>query len=127
TGCSGGAITQNMIANAYPGLYQGLLTTCTYPDVMSTATQFADYHMLLRYFGLNVENLQDPSNLPELIVARDGTIYTLLEQNAIYGHLAGVVNASVADTALFAEAVDPASSCGGGSEEERFDQDTKPS
>ncbi|MBI59234.1 MAG: hypothetical protein CMN83_12345 [Spongiibacter sp.] len=127
TGCSGGAITQNMIANAYPGLYQGLLTTCTYPDVMSTATQFADYHMLLRYFGLNVENLQDPSNLPELIVARDGTIYTLLEQNAIYGHLAGVVNASVADTALFAEAVDPASSCGGVSEEERFDQDTNPS
>ena len=126
TGCSGGAITQNMIANAYPGLYQGLLTTCTYPDVMSTATQFADYHMLLRYFGLNVENLQDPTKLPELIMARDGTIYTLLEQHLIYGHIAGVVNASVADTALFGEAVDPASSCGGVSDEERFDQEDNP-
>lgn len=118
TGCSGGAITQNMIANAYPGLYQGLLTTCTYPDVMSTATQFADYHILLRYFGT------DPDN-PSLL-ARDGTPFTVLQQNEIYGHLNGIVNASLADSALFAEAVDPASHCGGVSDEERFDQDTNP-
>lgn len=119
TGCSGGAITQNMIANAYPGLYQGLLTTCTYPDVMSTATQFADYHILLRYFGTNQSN-------PELN-ARDGTTYTVAQQNEIYGHRNGVVNASLADSALFAEAVDPASSCGGVTAEERFNKDTNPS
>ncbi|MBU0539323.1 MAG: hypothetical protein KKF24_00230 [Gammaproteobacteria bacterium] len=119
TGCSGGAITQNMIANAYPGLYQGLLTTCTYPDVMSTATQFADYHILLRYFKTN---MNDPA-----LLARDGTLFTVLQQNEVYGHLDGIVNASVADSALFAEAVDPASSCGGISDEERFDQDTNPS
>nr|WP_255558354.1 DUF6351 family protein [Zhongshania aquimaris] len=118
TGCSGGAITQNMIANAYPGLYQGLLTTCTYPDVMSTATQFADYHILLRYFKTN---MNDPA-----LLARDGTLFTVLQQNEVYGHLNGIVNASVADSALFAEAVDPASSCGGISDEERFDQDTNP-
>lgn len=118
TGCSGGAITQNMIANAYPGLYQGLLTTCTYPDVMSTATQFADYHILLRYFKTN---MNDPA-----LLARDGTLFTVLQQNEVYGHLDGIVNASVADSALFAEAVDPASSCGGISDEERFDQDTNP-
>ena len=118
TGCSGGAITQNMIANAYPGLYQGLLTTCTYPDVMSTATQFADYHILLRYFKTN---MNDPA-----LLARDGTLFTVLEQNAVYGHLNGIVNASVADSALFAEAVDPASSCGGVTAEERFDQDSNP-
>ena len=118
TGCSGGAITQNMIANAYPGLYQGLLTTCTYPDVMSTATQFADYHILLRYFKTN---MNDPA-----LLARDGTPFTVLQQNEIYGHLNGIVNASLADSALFAEAVDPASSCGGISDEERFDQDTNP-
>lgn len=118
TGCSGGAITQNMIANAYPGLYQGLLTTCTYPDVMSTATQFADYHILLRYFKTN---MNDPA-----LLARDGTLFTVLQQNEVYGHLDGIVNASVADSALFAEAVDPASHCGGISDEERFDQDTNP-
>jgi hypothetical protein len=119
TGCSGGAITQNMIANAYPGLYQGLLTTCTYPDVMSTATQFADYHILLRYFGTNQSN--------PALAARDGTTYTVAQQNEIYGHRNGVVNASLADSALFTEAVDPASSCGGVTAEERFNKDTNTS
>lgn len=112
TGCSGGAITQNMIANAYPGLYQGLLTTCTYPDVMSTATQFADYHILLRYFA-------DDSR-------HGGQTFPVPIQNEIYGHANGAVNAELANSALFAEAVDPASACGGVSEEERFNQDTNP-
>ena len=98
TGCSGGAITQNMIANAYPGLYQGLITTCTYPDVMSTATQFADYHILLRFFT-------DP--------ARAGTLgLSPLQQNLILDHPVGIANANVADSALFAEAVNPESDCG---------------
>jgi len=119
TGCSGGAITQNMIANAYPGLYQGLLTTCTYPDVMSTATQFADYHILLKYFGLKAENPVAPTT-------RDGTIFTPNQQNEIYGHLNGIVNASLADSALFGEAVEPASNCGGITPEERFNKDTNP-
>ncbi len=129
TGCSGGAITQNMIANAYPGLYQGLLTTCTYPDVMSTATQFADYHILLRYFQ-TVESVgtvsEPPGDFEEFqqrveglfdnvvfTTARDGTNYTITQQNAIYGHDNGVVNAYLANDALFSEAVDPQSDCGG--------------
>lgn len=127
TGCSGGAITQNMIANAYPGLYQGILTTCTYPDVMSTATQFADYHILLRYFEATVTApaapddfdsfIQTTENLANTAVtantARDGTNYTTDQQNAIYGHPNGIVNASLADSALFSEAVNPQSNCGG--------------
>lgn len=112
TGCSGGAITQNMIANAYPGLYQGLLTTCTYPDVMSTATQFADYHILLRYFADNSRHGNQQFPVPI--------------QNEIFGHQNGAVNAELANSALFAEAVDPASSCGGVSAEERYDQNTNP-
>ena len=112
TGCSGGAITQNMIANAYPGLYQGLLTTCTYPDVMSTATQFADYHILLRYFADNSRH--------------GGQTFPAPIQNEIYGHLNGVLNAELANSQLFAEAVDPASACNGVSEAERFDQDSNP-
>lgn len=137
TGCSGGAITQNMIANAYPGLYQGLLTTCTYPDVMSTATQFADYHILLRYFG-TIDDIPAgfPASAQELPVtqdeiafttARDGTNFTVAQQNAIYGHPNGIVNAYLANDALFAEAVDPQSSCGGISDEARYHPDTNPS
>ena len=46
TGCSGGSIAQHTIANAYPGVYQGLVTTCSYPDVLTAGAQFADYHLL---------------------------------------------------------------------------------
>jgi hypothetical protein len=115
-----------MIANAYPGLYNGLTTTCTYPDVMSTATQFADYHILLRYF------LTDVASNPLNTTARDGTDFTAAQQNAIYGHQNGQLNASLADSALFSEAVDPASGCGGvpstiaNDPSTRFDQDTNP-
>jgi hypothetical protein len=37
TGCSGGSLVQQQISNAYPGIYQGLLTTCAYPDTFSAA------------------------------------------------------------------------------------------
>ncbi len=50
TGCSGGSLTQQWVANAYPGVYQGILPTCSFPDAWSTATQFLDYHLLLGYF-----------------------------------------------------------------------------
>lgn len=146
SGCSGGAITQNMIANAYPGLYQGLLTTCTYPDVMSTATQFADYHILLRYFNTTINIPEQPDDFESfqtqleqigntvinLNTARDGTVFTAVQQNAIYGHLNGIVNASLADSALFSDAVNPASGCGGVADtvaddpSTRFDQDSNP-
>ena len=51
TGCSGGSLAQQWIANAYPGIYQGILPTCSFPDAWSTATQFLDYHLLLAYFN----------------------------------------------------------------------------
>ena len=47
TGCSGGSLAQQWIANAYPGVYQGILPTCSFPDAWSTATQFLDYHLSL--------------------------------------------------------------------------------
>ena len=49
-GCSGGSLAIQWIANAYPGIYQGILPTCSFPDAWSIATQFADYHLLLAYF-----------------------------------------------------------------------------
>lgn len=125
TGCSGGAISQNMIANAYPGLYNGLLTTCTYPDVMSTATQFADYHILLKYFGFRVSEPDGPEDFAAVVAARDGTSFSLAQQNAIYGHENGVVNASLADDQLFSEAVDPQSGCGGVPDTVENDPDTR--
>ena len=31
TGCSGGSLTQQQVANAYPGIYQGILPPCASP------------------------------------------------------------------------------------------------
>ena len=50
TGCSGGSLAQQQVANAYPGIYQGILPQCSYPDALSTGAQFADYHLLRVYF-----------------------------------------------------------------------------
>src|SRR5439155_5961897 len=54
TGCSGGSLAEQWMANAYPGIYQGILPTCSFPDTWSSATQVMDYHLLRAYF-------EDPS------------------------------------------------------------------
>ena len=50
TGCSGGSLTQQQVANAYPGIYQGILPQCSFQDVWSNAQQIADYHATRLYF-----------------------------------------------------------------------------
>jgi hypothetical protein len=53
-GCSGGSLAEQWMANAYPGLYDGLIATCTFPDADSTAQQIFDYALLANYFGVPV-------------------------------------------------------------------------
>ena len=54
TGCSGGSLAQQQVANAYPGVYQGILPQCSFPDSWSTGQQLADYQLTRNYF-------EDPS------------------------------------------------------------------
>ena len=49
-GCSGGSLTMDEVANAYPGVYQGLLPSCTFQDAWSNASQLVDDHLALQYF-----------------------------------------------------------------------------
>ena len=49
TGCSGGALAQQQVANAYPGIYQGILPACSFPDAWSTGQQPAAYNLLRAY------------------------------------------------------------------------------
>jgi Tannase-like family of unknown function (DUF6351) len=49
-GCSGGAIQQQLIAAAYPGLLDGIQPNCSYTDVWTTGTEVVDCHLLLNYF-----------------------------------------------------------------------------
>ena len=118
TGCSGGSIAQHTIANAYPGVYQGLVTTCSYPDTLSAGAQFADYHLLRLYF-------EDPSRWAP------GVVWSPTQMAAVEGHLSHL-NAVVADEGLFTAALDPENACDGtadtvaGDPSTRYDDETNP-
>ena len=49
-GCSGGSLMIQWVANAYPGLFQGLIPECAFPDAGSAAQQIVDYEALGNYF-----------------------------------------------------------------------------
>ncbi len=49
TGCSGGSLVQQQVANAYPGIYQGILPQCSFTDAWSSAQQYVDYTLLRNF------------------------------------------------------------------------------
>ncbi len=111
TGCSGGSLAEQWIANAYPGVYQGILPTCSFPDAWSTATQFLDYHLLLAYFN-------DPNRWGT------GVAWTAPQMAAVEGH-ATPVNAEVSENAQWHVAV-PTDPCSGTTDANRYDPQTNP-
>ena len=50
SGCSGGALAQQHIANAYPGVYQGITPACSFTDSWSSTMQYQDYVLSRRYY-----------------------------------------------------------------------------
>ncbi len=110
TGCSGGAIAQQHVANAYPGIYQGLVVQCSYPDVWTTATQFADYNLLNHYFGNTYPTSQEeftPENFPMF----NNMFLPFVQWSLIYGHLP--INPVVSDLAFFPSAFPEQEDCPG--------------
>jgi len=98
TGCSGGSITQQQVANAYPGgVYDGLVVTCAYPDSLSTGAQFADYHLLRIYF-------EDSSRWGP------GVAWTPTQWAAVEGR-PDPANAIAADELFFKDATNPVGDC----------------
>lgn len=49
-GCSGGAQIQTATASGYPGLFDGLQVSCSFPDSASVETEVQDCSLLNRYF-----------------------------------------------------------------------------
>ena len=49
-GCSGGGYMSNDLADAYPGLFDGIMTACTFPDAFAIANSALDGHLLAHYF-----------------------------------------------------------------------------
>lgn len=118
TGCSGGAIAQQHVANAYPGIYQGIIVQCSYPDVWTTATQFGEYRLLNLYFGNeypveeaeNLQNIRDSDSfrtigteffegVTETAANLNPEFIPLAQWALLYGHLP--VNPVVSDLAFF--------------------------
>ena len=118
TGCSGGSIAQHTVANAYPGIYQGLVTSCSYPDTFTAGAQFADYHLLRLYF-------EDPSRWAP------GVVWSPTQMAQVEGH-ASHLNAVVADEGLFKAALNPENACAGTVDpvaddpSTRYDSETNP-
>lgn len=111
TGCSGGAIAQQQVANAYPGIYQGIIVQCSYPDSWTTAIQIGDYHLLRGY-------LEQPQKWAP------GVVWNPLQFAAVEGH-ALPVNAIVADEAFFG-AARPDHDCPGITDEQRYNTTNNP-
>src|SRR5579884_126185 len=112
TGCSGGSLAQQWIGNAYPGVYQGILPTCSFPDAWSTASQFLDYHLLLAYF----------TNTSKWGA---GVAWTPTQMGDVLGGPDGVQNAEVSDQAQFHVAV-PTDPCNGTTNADRYNPKTNP-
>ena len=105
TGCSGGSLAVQWISNAYPGIYQGILPSCSFPDAWSTATQFLDYHLSLAYF-----------TRPDAMGRR--VLWTPDQMAAVQGHIS-ILNSQVSDSAQF-HVVVPTDPCAGITDAERY-------
>jgi hypothetical protein len=51
TGGSGGAYTTLQIADAFPGLFDGVMVQQVFPDALSLAMSGLDAHLLMHYYG----------------------------------------------------------------------------
>ena len=60
TGCSGGSYGSIQLADQVPGLFDGALIACTFPDPLGIAFSGSDGHLLTHYF-----NATDPTGFTE--------------------------------------------------------------
>jgi len=60
TGCSGGSYGSIQLADQVPGLFDGALIACTFPDPLGIAFSGSDGHLLTHYF-----NVTDPTGFTQ--------------------------------------------------------------
>jgi hypothetical protein len=111
SGCSGGSLVQQQVANAYPGVYQGISPQCSFTDAWSSAQQYVDYTMLLRYF-------KDPSRWDP------GTVWDPEAISQVLGH--PNVGNPITFTTAIPNGGDPSRSCPGVPAEKVYDPKTNP-
>jgi hypothetical protein len=111
-GCSGGAQVQYQLANAYPGLYQGITPQCSFPDSWSGKMMYEDYSLLRAYY-------EDPS------VWAPGVAWSYDQIAAVFGH-PSYVNAITYNTAI-STLLDPSRDCPGLAPEQVYHPTDNPS
>jgi hypothetical protein len=111
SGCSGGSLVQQQVANAYPGVYQGISPQCSFTDAWSSSQQYVDYTMLLRYF-------KDPSRWDP------GTAWEPASMGQVLGH--PNVGNPVTFTTAIPNGGDPSRSCPGVDAAKVYDPKTNP-
>src|SRR3954449_5533338 len=111
SGCSGGSLVQQQLANAYPGLYQGITPACSFTDAWSSAMQYVDYEILRRYF-------ENPSKWDP------GVAWSPDKIQAVEGH-PNPVNA-VTFTTVIPSSGNPTRSCPGVPADQVYDPKTNP-
>ncbi|CAN5839696.1 DUF6351 family protein [soil metagenome] len=109
TGCSGGSLVQQQVANAYPGVYQGILPQCSFTDTWSSAQQYIDFVGLRAY-------LEGPGAVESGILPA--------QYEPVFGH------PNPANAITFTEAIpnsgEPTRDCPGVPAEDVYDEDTNP-
>ncbi|MGH9060806.1 MAG: DUF6351 family protein, partial [Acidimicrobiales bacterium] len=96
SGCSGGSLVQQQVANAYPGIYQGITPQCSFTDAWSSSMEYVDYDILLRYF-------KDPSRWDP------GTVWTPAQISAVIDH--PNIGNPVTFTTVIPNSANPSRSC----------------
>jgi hypothetical protein len=111
SGCSGGSLVQQQVANAYHGLYQGITPACSFTDAWSSAMQYVDYQLMRRYF-------EDPSRWAP------GVAWAPNQIGEVEGH-PDPANA-ITFTAVIPSSGDPSRSCPGVPADQVYDANTNP-
>ena len=109
SGCSGGALAQQHIANAYPGIYQGITPACSFTDSWSSTMQYQDYTLTRRYF-------EDPTKW--------SVPWDPVQMAAVNGH-PNPANA-ITFTTVIAPSRDPSRSCSGLTADQVYHHETNP-
>src|SRR4051794_14716815 len=112
TGCSGGSLVQQQVANAYPGIYQGILPQCSFPDAWSGGQQISDYHLTRGYF-------EDPSKWGA------GIAWTPDQIGAVEGH-PNHGNAIIFDSVYWTSLAVPDDGCPGVPPADDYNAQTNP-
>jgi uncharacterized tannase-like protein DUF6351 len=111
SGCSGGSLAQQQVANAYPGVYQGITPQCSFTDAWSSAMEYEEY-----YFGL--QYLENPSRWDP------GVLYDPVAVSAFLDH-PNIAN-PISFTTVIPNSGDPSRTCPGVPDDQVYDAESNP-